>query len=105
MVRTPSLALLRSTQPLLSVLSHIEPVRSIATTMSTGVDEQGLQAFACVVTVKCLRPNIPANELSVVVEPVTRSSFGLTAALHPAAMIAVVVHFRVYVNVKGGRFP
>ena len=52
MVRTPSLALSRSVQyPVpLSVVSHIEPVRSIAITMSTGVDEHGLQALECALT-------------------------------------------------------
>ena len=46
-VRTPSFALSRSMQlPAASLGVHIEPVRSIAMTMSTGVDEQGLQALA-----------------------------------------------------------
>ena len=52
-VRTPSLALSRSVQfPCESVGVHIEPVRSIASMMSTGADEQGLHAFAWAETVK-----------------------------------------------------
>ena len=45
---------------------HIEPVRSIAMTMSTGVDEQGLQALACVERLKWLMPKIRANHVLVV---------------------------------------
>ena len=47
MVRTPSLALSRSMHSPPGPLGvHMEPVRSIAITMSTGVDEHGLQADA-----------------------------------------------------------
>ena len=71
---------------------HIEPVRSTAITMSTGVDEQGLQALACVETSKWLMPKILANQVFVLTAPSTLSWFGLTAGAQPVAMIAVAVH-------------
>jgi hypothetical protein len=49
----------------------MEPVRSIAITMSTGVDEHGLHALACAETLKCLMPNSPANQVSVLAVPFT----------------------------------
>ena len=82
-------------KPFDSFVSHIEPVRSSAITMSTGVDEHGLHAFACAVMSKWLRPKIPANDVVVLAVPVTTSSFGLTDAVQPVATIAVAVHFRV----------
>ena len=46
-VRMPSLALSRSVHsPFGPVGWHMDPVRSTAITMSTGVDEQGLHALA-----------------------------------------------------------
>src|SRR5664279_226765 len=95
-VRTPSLALSRSVQlPNASVGEHIEPVRSIAMTMSTGVDEHGLQAFAWAATSKWLMPNSLANHVFVLAVPFTTSSLGLTAAAQPTALIAVAVHATV----------
>src|SRR5690242_7845826 len=88
MVRTPSLALSRSMQlPLASVGEHIEPVRSIAITTSTGVDEHGLHAFACADMSKWLRPKSRANQVFVWAVPATVSSFGLTEAVQPVAMM------------------
>src|SRR4051812_49972409 len=90
MVRTPSLALSRSMQlPAASVGVHIDPVRSTAITMSTGVDEHGLQAFAWAARSKCVIPKILANQVLVEPEPVTVSWLGFTAAVQPVATIAV----------------
>ena len=71
----------------------MEPVRSIATTMSTGVDEHGLQAFARADTLKLEMPKILANQVFVFPLPVTTRAFGLTAATQPVAITAVAVHF------------
>jgi hypothetical protein len=60
--------------------------------MSTGVDEHGLQAFACAETLKWSMPKSPANHVFVVALPVTVRAFGLTAALQPVATTAVAVH-------------
>ena len=101
MVRTPSLALSRSMQfPLASVGEHIEPVRSIAMTTSTGVEEHGLHAFACADRSKWLTPKSFANQVFVWAVPATVSSFGFTAALQPVAMIAVFVQDAMYVKLK-----
>ena len=64
-------------------------------TMSTGVEEHGLHALACVETSKCAIPKSFANHVFVLAEPVTTSSFGFTFATQPVAMIAVAVHFVV----------
>ncbi len=91
-VRMPSFALFRSVHvPPAPVGEHIDPVRSIASTMSTGVDAHGLQALACVATLKWLMPKIFANQVLVLAVPETVSWFGLTAALQPTALIAVAV--------------
>jgi hypothetical protein len=78
---------------------HIEPVRSRAITMSTGVDEHGLQAFACAETLKWSIPNILANHVSEVAVPDTVRSFG-DVATHETAAIACAVHFVEYVKVN-----
>src|SRR6478672_6482827 len=97
----PSLALSRSMQlPLASVGEHIDPVRSTAITMSTGVDEHGLHAFACAERSKWLMPKIRANHVFVLPLPVTVSMFGFTSALQPVAMMDVLVHDVWYVKVK-----
>ena len=59
----------------------MEPVRSTASTMSTGVDEHGLQAFACVETSKWLMPKSLANQVFVLAVPVTVSWFGFTGGV------------------------
>ena len=93
-VRTPSLALSRSVHtPPGPVGWHIEPVRSIATTMSTGEAEQGLHALACAETLKWSIPNTFANHVSVSAVPETTRAFGLTVGLQPVAITAVAVHF------------
>ena len=79
---------------------HIEPVRSTAMTMSTGVDEHGLQAFACVETLNWLMPKIRANQVFVLAAPLTVSWFGFTEAVQPVAMTAVVVHDVAYVKLN-----
>ena len=104
-VRTPSLALLRSVHVPSGVAGwHIEPVRSIAITRSTGLDEHGLQALACADTSKWSMPNRPANQAFVLALPVTTIAFGLTEGLQPAATTEVFVHFAVYSKSKLARF-
>ena len=74
------------------VVKHIEPVRSIATTTSTGVEEHGLQALAWAETSKCGMPKIFANQVFVLAVPVTVSSFGFGRRRQPTARMAVAVH-------------
>ena len=56
-----------------SVVSHIEPVLSNAITMSTGVDEQGLQALEWALTLKWSIPKSLAKNVVVLADPVTVS--------------------------------
>src|SRR6476619_2846238 len=92
-VRMPSLALSRSVQNSVrrSVVSHIEPVLSSAITMSTGVDEHGLQALECALTLKWSMPKSLAKNVFVLADPGTVSSLGLTDAWHQVAATAVAV--------------
>ena len=68
--------------------------------MSTGVDEHGLHAFACVETSKWLMPKILANHVFVLAVPATVSWLGLTVETQPVATTAVAVHVVVYVKLK-----
>src|SRR5262245_30759956 len=92
-VWTPSFALSRSVQPSRSgrLLSHIDPVRSRTTTTSTGLDEHGLQAFACAVTSNLLMPKIFANQVFVLALAVTVRWCGFVVALQPMPAAAAVV--------------
>ena len=101
MVRTPSLALSRSVHsPPAPLGVHMDPVRSIAITMSRGEAEHGLHALACAVMSKWSMPNNPANQVGVLAAPDTWSAFGFTAGSQPVAITAVFVQRVWYVNVK-----
>ena len=73
-VRTPLLALFRSVHWPAGAGSHIEPVRSIASTMSTGALPHGWQAVAFACRSQWSMLKILANHVGTLAVPLTTTA-------------------------------